>query len=77
MFIKCHYIYLFLILAGGECLVQSPEDIATSYECQFFNLSVFSVWSIYIVILGLMKLFFEQRYHWKRSKFNHIFTSLE
>ena len=63
MFIKCHYIYLFLILAGGECLVQSPVDIhvANSYECQFFNLSVFSVWSIYIVILGLMKLFFRAK----------------
>ena len=34
MFIICHYIYLFLILAGGELLVQSPEDIATSCECQ-------------------------------------------
>ena len=55
MFIKCHYIYLFLILAGGECLVQSPVDIATPYECQIFNLSAFPLWSIYIVILGLMK----------------------
>ena len=28
-------LYLFVFnLAGGECLVQSPEDRATSYECQ-------------------------------------------
>ena len=44
---------------------------------RFFNLSAFSVWSIYIVILGLLKLFFKHRYHGDRFKFNHILTSVE
>ena len=44
---------------------------------RFFNLSAFSVWSIYIVILGLLKLFFKHRYHGNRFKFNHILTSIE
>ena len=44
---------------------------------RFFNLSAFSVWLIYIVILGLLKLFFKYRYHGNRFKFNHIHTSIE
>ena len=44
---------------------------------RFFNLSAFPVWSIYIVILGLLKLFLKHRYHGNRFKFNHIFTSIE
>ena len=43
----------------------------------FFNLSVPSVLSYNIVILGLIKLFFEHRYHGKRFKFNYVITSLE
>ena len=72
MFIKCHYIFFSLILTGAECFVQSPVDIA-----KFFNLSVFSFWSIYIVLLGLMKFIFEHRYHGSALIFNHILTSLE
>ena len=68
MFIKYHYIVLVLILAGDDFLVnyfiKSHVDLANSDECssRFFNFSVFSVWSIYIAILGAMPLFFEHRY---------------
>ena len=53
--------------------------ISNSYECQIFLIYLRSQSGphIYIFILGLMKLFFEHRYHWKLFKFSHLLTSLE
>ena len=79
MFIKCHNIYLFLILTGGECLVQSPEDVANSYECQFFLIYLRSQSGPYLILLFWSKLYYlsSTDIMGSVSKFNHILTSLE